>query len=736
MTSASRLASLKRLNSLRRRTLLVLWVERGLRALFWPVMVAAFYLVVALFGMANGFLLMAAALLSLGLLGFGIFRFRAPTAYDAEARIEFFSALPHRPFDAVADRPAHDDAIGAEIWRQHQARMAAQLAQARTGGPAPRWEALDPFSLRVLLCLLLLTGLIISGPARLLGAFELPSWPFSGPVITGWVTPPAYAGIAPYTIAPGADILVLTGTKISLLVSGPSYPPTVRLAGAKIPDTALDTKNFRAELTAKESGWLTIGPWWHRLAAWRVNVQPPAAPAVSVNASVQGETLTFSWKVADPYGLDTLSATIAPYGYAKALRWHLALPAQTDGTQKIDLSALPYYLVASDLTVTAKNLAGVTAAAPPFPFTEPLAPTSDRTVLAIMLLRKHLALQPDREAAFGADALKLAKSPRSQIASSADLHLAYTGAAMRGGAISPDAAEAALLKIQMEIATGIDFTMAQAREDADKALLNALRSGLNGQPPDSETLQKMLDAINQATANHLAASSAGPVTRIISMAAVNELARRIAADEAAGKTAQAGAELQQLAQLLQTLRTARPISAAQLAQAEAAAAAGQALSDTLRAEAALRDQTMQGGASADPQGKLAEGLAGIRRRLDESGYPAPDLAVAQQAMQQAQSALAAQNFSAAAAAESQAIQALQKALSGLPQMDQGGGSGQEAQGQNGDGASDDAPLPGQNPVPVNPADAIQQEIMKRDADPSLPESVHEYLRRLLNLDAQ
>jgi len=735
VTSASRLAFPKRLKTLRRRALLVLWVEGSLRALFWPVMVAALYIAAVLFGLANGFLFLSAVLLSLGLLGFAFFRFRAPTSDDAEARIEMVSHLPHRPFAALADQPAHDDALGRKIWEQHQGRMAARLAGARTGVPAPRWEALDPFSVRVLLSLLLLTGLIISGPARLAGSFLLPSWPFSGPVITAWVTPPAYAGIAPYTIAPGADILVLTGSKISLLVSGPSHPPPVRLAGAKIPDMPLDAQNFRAELTVQRSGRLTIGPWWHRLASWRVTAQPPAAPVVSLEASVQGETLTFSWKVTDPYGLDTLNATIAPHDYPKALQWHLSLPAQTDGKQKIDLTGLPYYLVALDLTVTAKNLAGVTAAAPPFPFTEPLAPTSDRTVQAIMLLRKHLALQPDREAAFGADALKLAKSPRSQIASSADLHLAYTGAAMRGEAIAPDAAEARLLQIQMEIATGTDFTQARAREDADKALLNALRSGLNGQPPDQAALQKMLDAINQATANHLAVSSSGPVTRIISMAAVNELARRIAADEEAGKTAQASAELQQLAQLLQALRTARPISAAQLAQAQAAAAAGQALSNMLRAEAALRDQTMQGGASADPQGKLAEGLAGIRRRLGDAGYAAPELDAAQQAMQQAQSALAAQDFSAAAAAESQAIQALQKALSGLPQMDQGG-SGQEAQGQNGDGASDDAPLPGLSPVPVNPADAIQQEIMRRDADPSLPEAVHEYLRRLLNLDAQ
>ncbi len=735
MTSASRLTPLKRLKTLRRRALLVLWVERILQALFWPVAVAGFYVAAALFGLSSGWLLLIAVMLALGLLGFSIWYFAPPTLRDAEARIESCSGLAHRPFAALADRPAHDDALGMKIWGQHQARMAAQLRHARTGGPAPHWETLDPFSLRVFLILLLLTGLVMAGPARLAGALSFPYWPFAGPVITAWVTPPAYAGIAPYAVAPGAGISVLAGSQISVLVSGPSHPPPVRLGDAKIPDTALDAQNYRAVVTAKESGRLTIGPWWHRLASWRLTVQPPLAPVVSIDAALQGETLTLTWKVTDPYGLDTLNATIAPHGYPKALQWHLALPAQSEGKQKIDLSVLPYYLVASDLSVTAKNLAGVAAAAPPFPFTEPLPHTSVRTELMIMLLRKHLALQPEREAKLGEAALVLSRAPPSRIASSADLHLAYAGAAMRGGAISPDAAEAVLLQIQEEISNGMDFSQAARLEEADKALLNALQRGLNGQPPDPETLQKMLDAMNQETASHAVASSAGPVTKIVSLAEANDLARRIAADEEAGKTAQAGAEIQQLAQLLQELRTARPISAAQLAQAEQAAAAGQALSDMLRAEAALRDQTMQGGASADPQGKLAEGLAGIRRRLNDAGYAAPDLATAQQAMRQAQSALAQQDFSAAAKAQAEAMQALQKALSGLPQIGQGS-TGEQAQGENGSGASDDEPLPGTSPVPVNPADAIQQEIMKRDANPALPEALHEYLRRLLNLDAQ
>jgi hypothetical protein len=51
---------------------------------------------------------------------------------------------------------------------------------------------------------------------------------------------------------------------------------------------------------------------------------------------------------------------------------------------------------------------------------------------------------------------------------------------------------------------------------------------------------------------------------------------------------------------------------------------------------------------------------------------------------------------------------------------------------NGDG--EDLFSPGLVVPGANPADAIQQEIIHLDADPSLPAATHDYLRRLLTPD--
>ncbi len=55
-------------------------------------------------------------------------------------------------------------------------------------------------------------------------------------------------------------------------------------------------------------------------------------------------------------------------------------------------------------------------------------------------------------------------------------------------------------------------------------------------------------------------------------------------------------------------------------------------------------------------------------------------------------------------------------------------------GDSQNGSNDDNSNPDLGFQRRNPADAIEQEIIKRDADPSLPTATHRYLRRLLTPD--
>jgi hypothetical protein len=115
----------------------------------------------------------------------------------------------------------------------------------------------------------------------------------------------------------------------------------------------------------------------------------------------------------------------------------------------------------------------------------------------------------------------------------------------------------------------------------------------------------------------------------------------------------------------------------------------------------------------------------------------PGLQGAEQNMLDAQNALSGQDTGRAQGAETAAIQNLQTAAAALQKAGQqefsagGGGGGEIPEGDSPDGTSDDfslhdLSLPGQNP-----ADTVEQEIIREDSEPALPPATHEYLHRLL-----
>ncbi|HUW80716.1 MAG TPA: DUF4175 family protein, partial [Acidocella sp.] len=325
---------------------------------------------------------------------------------------------------------------------------------------------------------------------------------------------------------------------------------------------------------------------------------------------------------------------------------------------------------------------------------------------------------------------------------SADAQLAELAAALRIHATSPKSAVNRLLALIKQIEAGPDFAPSQALAQAAEKLLQALAHG----PPDANTLNKLLQAMQQALAQHLAAirpAASGQSGAQFDTSALNRMAEKIAADEKAGRTQQAAAELQQLARTLQALQTARPMSAAQAAQAQAAAQATKNLAQLMQEQAALLDKTAQGNATPASQGQLQSSLKGIAQALGKAGIPGvPGIGPAAQAMGTAQAALARQNNRDAQAAETSAIKNLQKAAAALQNSAQPGlslGTGstmpdQNLDGSNANGTSEDLSIPGLNLPASNPANAIEQEIIRRDANPSLPPATHHYLHRLLTPD--
>ncbi len=650
----------------------------------------------------------------------------------------------------MQDELETENAWGAALWATHQARAAASLARARTGWPAPRAALRDPYSLRALLWLLLVTGLVIAGPelpARFSHAFTLPAWPiFSAPQVNAWITPPAYTGQAPLLLTRGQDVTVLQGSRLTVVVNGSN--DAIRFAGATLPTATLAAHSRRADGALPMSGIISIGPWWDRLARWRVTALPPGAPVLTLApvTLVRGAP-ELSWQASDPYGLASLRATLHPQGYPHALPEGATLPTETGkGMARLDISDTPYGGLQVDVTLQAKNLAGRAAVSDARTVTLPPLELHDPTAQLLRIARQTLALMPERETSLARQLMRTAQFPPSRISYAVDVQLAALATEMRLRDTSPAQAVARLLPLIRQIEAGPDYAASQAFARAAQALLQALARG----HVDQNTLNRLLQALQQALSQHLAAlaqtshMSQGQMPQNFDRSALNRLAQQIAADQQAGRDQQAQAEMQKLAAALRALQSARAMSAAEAARAQAAAQSAQALSQLMQNQAHLLDQTAKGNATAGQQGQLRAGLQSLGAGLQKAGISnLPGLGQAGQAMQAAQSALSRQDKGGAQSAELAAIRNLQQAAAALQSSMQqgmsldatnGGMPGAHGFGDSQNGANDENASPDLGFQRRNPADAIEQEIIKRDADPSLPAATHHYLHRLLTPD--
>jgi hypothetical protein len=652
------------------------------------------------------------------------------------------------------DAPENDTPLAAAIWQIHQRRIVAALETARAGRPVLDVAARDPWALRGLLLLLLLVGIVIAGPAaplRIAGALVLPPWPFAGASVNAWITPPAYSGTPPQVLADG-DVTALAGSSITVIVDRENDEPVARLGSAPLVFEDLTSSSHRADAVLQASAKLQIGPWWHRLAAWNIKVVPPTAPAVTlINQFVAGQQLVMAWQATDAYGVASLSARLTPVGYSQAapgilpLAFEAGNPRAASGVAKPDVGWSPYAGLQVELVLKASNLAGVTSATAPVTITLPPPELHDKTALALADLRQRLALEPKDKLAAGAALNRLAQAPLSHIDAGADVNMAVLATALSQNQVSAEAAENQLAQLSQQVEAGPDYEPAKALAAANRALEQALQQALNGGKLDAGHLQALLDAMHSALAQHLQAlgPSAAPGGSEISPGDLDRMAQQIAQDEAAGNTAKAAAELQQLEQTLAALQSARPMSAAQAAQSAAANQAAQALSQLTQGEAALLDQTNQGAATPADQGTLLNQLLATRHGLDQAGIKLPGLGDAAAAMRAAQSALGQTDITASTDAEGAAIQALQKAAATLAASGKGmafGEGGQPGGGKSGfdegiNGGPDEDDMPQGMPSSGNAAREIEQQIIKRDADPALPDATRQYYDRLLDQDS-
>ncbi|TIW38900.1 MAG: DUF4175 domain-containing protein, partial [Mesorhizobium sp.] len=93
--------------------------------------------------------------------------FRVPTSAEIDRRIEAANQLLHSPVLVQTDRPSGRESIFSQaLWREHQKRMAEKLGNLGGDMPRTRVPERDPWGLRAVAALLLVTAFAFSfGPS-------------------------------------------------------------------------------------------------------------------------------------------------------------------------------------------------------------------------------------------------------------------------------------------------------------------------------------------------------------------------------------------------------------------------------------------------------------------------------------------------------------------------------------------------------------------------------------------
>jgi hypothetical protein len=760
-----------RLARLRRRARRVLAIEAVAIAAMLPACVIAVFLIVGLAGF-GGWKADLAGLIALAFaLRHAIRRYRPPAPEAADRRIERDSRLPHRPLAALGDEPALAGAM--PLWDAHRARLDRSLATARVGLPRPDFAAHDPFALRFLLLLGLIAAWIAAGSQagpRLAASVDFTS-PFARPGlgVQAWITPPRWAGTTPRLIGAGTGkVRALAGSTLSVVVTGAgSAAPAARIAGKALDFTNIATGSFRARLRLDHTATLTIGPFWNRIARYRITVIEPTPPRIGFAAAPgpagDGQHVALAWRGTSRYGLTALGLDMAPVDAPGAVPDHAALPAPPAhlasfaGSARLDLLASPLAGMMVDGTLAAVNRDGQTGTSSPARFQLPAPALHNQVARAIEVLRHDLALGTPGRTVLAARLRALAAAPPGPLTPGTRKALARFAASF--GPATPDyaQAQASLWMLVQRAELGATYKAVQKFDEAAQALRQALKRGLAGHPADRQTIERLISRLDRAMQARQAAHGTPDARAAARRSAIDRLAHRIENELAAGETARARQDLAKLRQMLDRMQNPSARSESQAAQRQQEAA--RHLASIMRQEARLMDQTAQqetmprfGNQAAIPESSPSAGLAGrqdaLRRQLSSAaramagaGLPGQaQLGHGQQAMGSAGNALRAGDMRAGLSGERAAIAALQQAQNALATMPGKAampGGGPSGLGQHAAGGAGEFGNQNDSTVSIGKAGAhsdarrIQGELIRRDAAPGLPPEAHRYYGRLL-----
>lgn len=765
----------------------------------WPAMgFIGLYAVAALLGVFSGIPSLLHALLLVALFGAagftlwqGFDRARFPRWEDAARRVERDSGLAHRPLSESHDTLAagQGDELAESLWRAHMLWLLASAKRLRLSLPHPGLAKRDPFRLRFLVLIGVISGFLVAGPQwqhRLIaGLTPTPPASVLNVALNAWISPPDYTGQPPHAIGgeptgrdAGGVIVVPQGSALILRVRGVSMEPSLSMHPA--PDAKLQfnqvNAGYEAKLTLQQNAHVSVRAMGRTIGDWRFGILPDKLPSIAFTeppGAGQRTTLKLAYKAADDYGVVKTEARITLADDESDMKTQLVkglgtlavelpLPAQTKQfaqTVQRDLTAHPYAGMRVAIRLAATDAAGqTTVTAPKFMvlperiFTHPLA-------RALIEQRKILASGiPDASthAAAVIDALTIA--PERFFKDDYKTYLAMRALYWQLRTVKHDQDVLAAMSYMWDMALALEegdvANAAQGLRNAQLALMDALQRGASDDEV-SALMQKLREALArylQSLAQNGTPQGAPPPGSKMMQAedldkilkAIEELARTGARDSAQQL-------LQGLAQLLENLRVTQ--SGEPSPGDKAVSDAVQGLSDLMGSQRELLDRTFRQQQGAKPQGNdalskdqkgLKDRLGKITEGLGQKGVKAPEnLGQAGKEMGKSEENLKSGQLGGSEFSQQNALDQLREGAKALtkqltPQSGMEGMNGSQGEdplgrqsGAKGSNFGSGVKVPMESDL--QRAREILQELRKRAADRNRPKEELDYIDRLLKL---
>jgi uncharacterized protein (TIGR02302 family) len=494
--------------------------------------------------------------------------------------------LPHRPLQALADRPSAPlDGPASVLWAAHQRRTAAAVRRLRVGWPVSGLARRDPWGVRSVLAILLLLGALDAGAdwrdrvSRAFTAFLDGRAVGVAASFDLWLTPPEYTGLAPQFLRAGDSetVQVPSGSALLAQVHGGSTVPRLAIDEAAGDFAALDKHNFRFEATLTSGKLLTLSQGGTVLGRWPMEIIPDNPPTIAFAQPPKPTAravLRLDYKTSDDYGVESAKAVIRRQGGdpADAIELELPLPGlhlkEAAAVSFHDLSPHPWAGLPVEIRLVATDALGQTGESEPVRTALPERAFNHPVARAIIDQRRELAKDPASAAAVAEILGDLNKRP-ALYRDDTVVYLALRVVQQRLlGQPSKDAVTA-VEQLMWDTALRIeDGHMSIAERDL-RRLQQALQDALAKGAPDAEIerlmqeLREALDKYLQALAEEMQRhpSEATPPLDPSQVLTGRDLQRMLdrARDLArSGARDQARELLSQLQNMLENLRAARP----------------------------------------------------------------------------------------------------------------------------------------------------------------------------------